>query len=270
MFADRLKQAMERKGLSTKDLVLKSKRNELESTFGVSQVGNWISGAFAPGNINDLKLLANLLDVSIDYLLGNERAELTAEDPKITIPGIEYHKINVDVVSKTEQELWIHLRTGTTYYHNSISKVVEDLMQQKGISVRLLICSPNHEPTKQMIVDRRKRNSRSRINTNLVTGEIEQTIEQLLVSAERAKVLDKVSIRTIEYYPPYLLYLVDPVTEKGAALALISNYQHEITESPMIFASKTLHMRVFDYFVEDFQRLWNAGSDLNPKDYLSS
>jgi hypothetical protein len=173
----------------------------------------------------------------------------------------------------TQYDLWLLLRGGASVQQwQDALKALELRLLEKRLNIRLMICSPFHNPTVEMVAKRREKPPRTnaRTESDIVAAitEIVYTVDE--TNRQKTDNFSTLEVKTIKYMPSALLYISDALEkddEVGKAVALFSNFRGNLVDAPMIVASKKDNREMFDYFVRDYERLWSFGALENIEKY---
>lgn len=261
VFAIRFRQA-----LNDKDWNIKQLEDKSQKKFHYNQIWNWTMGEYLP-DTHYLPYLAELLGKSIDWLLG--LSDSTAVISQIPDKGIDFDIAKEQTISQARQTIWVQLRAGASLHYQGTTSAIQAAID-RNIQIRLLICDYGDPSTIAMVSTRRE--AKEKRNPENASSDIKATIGILVKNADSLGKLEQLKVRTIAYVPSTIVYLSDhdPKIETGEALVLMSNFREDITKAPMMRVSKAQHKRMFQFFVDDFTRLWRAGDEEDLDQYKDS
>ena len=163
-----------------------------------------------------------------------------------------------DTLDDAKEEICLLMRTGNILATNAYK--IEEAAKRK-CSIRVILCS-NEAATIRMEALR----THSRMTEQEVLKKYDYVTKTLM------KIRDNLSqhpdygtmqLRTIDYMPGYLLFMSDPKSVDGQALAELVTFQTERTLAANIIASRRGDHELFDYFASDFEKYWKAAKALS-------
>jgi len=95
-------------------------------------------------------------------------------------------------------------------------------------------------------------------------ADIKNTLAQLreLMKAEKRK--GQCQVRLSSVYPPFSMSVVDPKKNTGSMVVELHAFKTPLTERPHISVSRLEDQRWFDFFMEQFEKIWADSMQWNP------
>lgn len=251
VFADRLQKALNEKHWEIHDL-------QRETGFAYNRIQNWRSRQHIP-HAPELVLLAEVLGKSTDWLLG---ADTTYQDVTAHLgSAAKFLAARDELITNTKHALWLQVRSGNAIQTAGGMRRIEEVMkrEREKIAVRLLICSPDNAATLEIMAMRR---DTAPMKSDTLKGNIVEMIEETENRARLAGASNKLSVMTVPYLSSAVVFISDPAAKTGTALVQMFNFKQPTAIAPMMLIKKEIHREMFNFFVDDFNRLWDFGAEL--------
>ncbi len=210
--------------------------------------------------------LAKLFNKSVGWLLEIDdpiHVATNRGEAIVTISDEKYDEARREVVKIADRKLWILLRSGITQAaHDPFIGSFKKAVSENKPAIRLLICDPDNIAITAMVAARLGYHDPSGRGLLRVAEEIKGTIELINNIATDANVETAPEITTLHYLAPTLGYIAnpDPDESSGMAVMMVSGFNPaNLRDSLTIRADKTQQSDIFNYFVDNFERLRRFG-----------
>lgn len=157
------------------------------------------------------------------------------------------------IIEGAESELWLLLRYGYTLREN---RSLERFLS-RGTTLKIIICASDDPNVLNMLSYRVPRDI-SELNT------LENAKDEIEKATKRFEDLKKIhqhcdiKIYPIKYVPPYVIFVADPYSDKGKALAIINTFRVKYTNGPSILINASDNSDLFKFFRDEFERYLDA------------
>lgn len=246
-FARTLKDAMTRNGFGNIEL-------SNMTGFSEQQISNWLNKRHLP-NSAQLVLLSQVLHEPIDTLL--EPATKGFTPARIYKPKKLYRDIRDSVIEKSAEKLWLQIRIGNAA--RECLDTISDVLEEKRLEVRLLICDNTDISTKEML---RRRKFILEDGEELdVDKDIPGTISKFQNMVESSPTTSILRVMTIPFLPSYVAYIVDPHLSTGVLLTAISGFERKHFDTPTMIVSKKADEETFKFYTDQYDDLWRFGEN---------
>ncbi len=271
---------MQKQGISITELATELSESS-GKTYNVQTVEHWHKGTALP-SADKLPMLALVLKTSTDWLLGLvsgtddiaplspvNKMELTLEQTATTfIAPKRYEETRDRLISGTKEELWIQSRTA--HFVDTVTSTAEKAlftaMSNHGIRVRFMVCDHrnpanasdyDYNDNYALTVQAQRRHIFTG-NNSKVAQTIADSIDAVRDCAARAGTSDRLAIQLIPHPAPSLVIISDPASS-GEAIVLLYNFREDPLHAPVIHVTKSDNEKLFNFFCEDYERLWETG-----------
>lgn len=248
-----------------------------QSGFSTTRIGNWIAGTNLP-DMGALIVLANVLDVSTDWLLGLSDAPQNSHRAnnliEVHMSANEYDAMKARLLADVQEELWLIFRTGQLTMDDSEKILLTKAVKGKKFKkLRLLVCHPQDSGTMDQVRFRREP-EHSYYNT--AVEDVYRTLASLITQFEKAEFIDfenpdtlkKFEVYYSRYMPGVLAYIADPYSDHGQ-MVIIEAYYKEVFKAGLSFhlqKKKPTQAALFQYYLADFSRMLDDNYEAPPRD----
>lgn len=162
------------------------------------------------------------------------------------------------IVNSSEKELLCLLRTGSILGEEHTKRVFLRALE-KGCQFRIIVCHMHRELVKRLSFE-----MDNAVGLDGVIRKFGHFIEALRKLKEVND--NNIEIRTIDYLPATLEFIADPYLKDGQAFIIPISFKADVREeAPSIRLSKRKHYDIFDYYLNEFERYWDAAEAPDPR-----
>ena len=160
-------------------------------------------------------------------------------------------------ISEAEDEIWISgidLNVIVNYIDSFIDRI------QQGVRIKLLAINLDNALTNEIsefrAIELNDLLSRCKANFSIIQKRLVKMYPE------------KVEFRAFPHRPSVGYFVIDPhSTDRGKMNVGLYMYQRFSTDEPLLHIIKKSSTQLFEFYLKDFETMWNASSELSENDY---
>ncbi len=213
--------------------------------------------------------LENFEEVASESITSQNVSNFRQEPEKESIPSVpimqydEFNKPDVStIVAKYMQSTTdMALHKGAFFFPGPFRRSLRKALHA-GKKFRILLCQ-NHPVVNHQLWFRSEKHWREENGADIIGSQIETGLRN--IDAMRRHLTEKESrclkVRLIPYVIPDPFCVIDRDRDNGLVLMYIRNFREAGLDAPfLIFRRSSEHNELYDFFVGEFERLWEVAS----------
>ena len=168
----------------------------------------------------------------------------------------EFDHMLPEVIKQAKSKISLLVRSGSTFH--KIMPYIEEAVATRNCSIKILFCSDDEETVSILA----KRGSRPETrDPNEIQDDLNHAKRYLLRNLQevlQANPEAKIEIKQVKYVPSITLSYCDEDNPNGILFGTFVSFRTRSKFGPTIYIENKNNNTLYNYFVEQFERYWNA------------